>query len=86
MTLDQIHFRLCDVDLLKKPLGRRTKTMKSEAALGTITPNKDGSFKAQSSDGKTITLKSKGKSKAKMIREQKERERMEQEKKKKLRK
>jgi hypothetical protein len=69
MSLDQILFRLCDRNLLKKKVGQRI----SKRSLDAVT----GSMKARSKDGKPITLKSVGKSKAQMIREQQEKEKRE---------
>lgn len=86
MTLDQIMFRLCDKELLKNPLGRRTVKTASEGVAGVIKPDEDGRVKARTTDGKTIFLKTTGKSKVQMIKERNEKLKASQKKRKKKRK
>jgi len=69
MTVDQINHRLCKIELLEKPLGKRITKISSDGVLGVIKSDKDGFVKAKASDGTEIKLKTTGKSKVQMIRE-----------------
>ena len=69
MTIDQINHRLCKIELLEKPLGKRITKISSDGVLGLIKSDKDGCVKAKASDGTQIKLKTTGKSKVQMIRE-----------------
>lgn len=70
MTLDQIHHRLCDPDLLKNPIGKRVKDYSGKSAIGAVKPDADGFVAGRDADGNPIKLKmSPGKSRAAMLRE-----------------
>jgi len=69
MTIDQINHRLCKIELLEKPLGKRITKTDSDGVLGLIKPDKDGYIKAKAGDGTEIKLKTTGKSKVQMIKE-----------------
>lgn len=78
MTLDQIHHRLCDSDLLKNPIGKRTKEYAGSSAIGAVKPDKDGFVAGRDVDGNPIRLKmGLGKSRASMLREAAEKNREE---------
>jgi hypothetical protein len=59
MSLDQIWFRLCDTEILKRKTGYRTKTMESAFAVGALKPDKDGYIKGRDADGNPILKKMK---------------------------
>ena len=65
MTQDQIFHRLCDMNLLKDKIGKRTKKI----GVGSVPIDKYNKVKAIDKDGNPIILTTKGKSKAAMIRE-----------------
>lgn len=75
MTLDQIWFRLCDKDVLKREVGKRTEKMESAGAMGSIKQNKDGMIRGRDKDGNVIRGKIRGKSLAKELTEREERKR-----------
>ena len=70
MTLDQVWHRLCAMDILKKPVGSRTKKLDGVAALSTLMPDKDGRIHGLSSDNKPILGRVGGKSKCQLVTEQ----------------
>jgi len=69
MTQDQVHHRLCEMELLKEDVGKRTVTVRSEGVGGVVKVGEDGSVKGRARDGSSIELKTKGKSLARLIRE-----------------
>ena len=75
MTLDQIWFRLCDIDILKKDVGSRTESVKTLNAIGSIKPDKDGFIKGRAADGTLIKGRIRGKSLAREMMEKAEEER-----------
>ena len=68
MTLDQIWSRLCDIKILKNPVGDRTERVKPLNAASK-SKSKDGTMQGLSLTGETLKLRSSGQSKAKMLRE-----------------
>jgi hypothetical protein len=70
MTLDQVWHRLCDMDVLKKPIGGRTKKFGGISALNVLKPDKDGMVRGVSADGKPIMGRIGGKSKCQLLTEQ----------------
>ena len=72
MTLDQIWFRLCDLDILKNPVGERTQTRGSLVAASEIKPDKDGLVKGRTADNKPIKARIGGKSLARRLMEEEE--------------
>jgi hypothetical protein len=75
MTLDQIWFRLCDMEILKRTDGQATKTMHPAAAAGMMTADDDGFIRGRAEDGTPIKGRIGGKSKARMLMEEEERKR-----------
>lgn len=67
MTLDQIWSRLCDIELLKRPVGMRTKKMSPEAAVGGLQRSEDGTVRGRAADGTPIRGRVGGISKARML-------------------
>jgi len=68
MTLDQIWSRLCNINILKKPIGERSDKLKSlnaPAAIG----NSSGVVKGVAADGNKLEMKTVGKSKTQMLRD-----------------
>lgn len=70
MTLDQIWFRLCDADVLKKSVGNRTEKVDSVGALMKLKPDEAGLYKGRAVDGSKIKGRIGGKSKARQLMEQ----------------
>jgi len=70
MTLDQVHHRLCDMDILKDPVGQRTKSFDGKAALGVVKPDEDGYIKGRDAKGNPIKAKIGGKSLARRLMEE----------------
>jgi len=69
MSQDQIAHRLCDIELLKDKIGKRTKTVQASGVAGLAKVDEQGRIKARDKDGNVIYLKTTGKSKAQQIRE-----------------
>lgn len=79
MTLDQIHHRLCDPDLLKNPIGKRVKSYEGKSAIGAVKPDADGFVSGRDADGNPIRLRmSPGKSRAAMLKEEAEKKKAEE--------
>lgn len=72
MTLDQIWFCLCDINILKKEIGMRTKQLSTLDAMAVLKPDADGMIKGRTADGKQIRGRFGGKSKARMLMEEAE--------------
>ena len=72
MTLDQIWFRLCDADLLKKDSSDRTSKKKPLDAVSQLPQSKDGMIKGRAVDGTPIQARIKGKSLARRLMEEAE--------------
>lgn len=64
MTLDQIWFRLCDSEVLKREVGVRTKRVSGDDVTAILKPDKDGMLSGIARDGTPIRGKFRGKSKA----------------------
>jgi len=75
MTLDQIWFRLCDMEILKKKVGERTENVKALGGLAKIKPDKDGFIRGRAADGTPIKGRIRGKSLARELMEKAEEER-----------
>jgi len=75
MTVDQIWFRLCDLEVLKKDVGSRTENIGALGALGAVKTDKKGFAKGRAADGTPIKGKITGKSLAKRMAEKAEKER-----------
>jgi hypothetical protein len=80
MTLDQIWFRLCDKEILKRDSGLQ-RGMTGLDALSTLKPDEDGMFKGRATDGTPMKAKIGGKSLARRLMEQQEKEEEEKERK-----
>lgn len=72
MTLDQVWFRLCDREILKRPVGGRTEKMASGDVTGTLKPDRKGYVRGRAADGTPIKAKIRGKSLARELMEQQE--------------
>ena len=72
MTLDQIWFRLCETEILKREVGGRTEKMESLAAIGTVKPDKDGLIRGRAKDGTPILGRIGGESKARRLMREEE--------------
>ena len=72
MTMDQIWFRLCDLEVLKKKLGDRTESVAALGALGAVKTDKKGFVKGRAADGSPIKGKITGKSLARRMAEEAE--------------
>ncbi len=79
MTLDQIWFRLCDANILKRKPGGRTEKHGALQAAGMLKQDKDGMVKGRAADGTKIRGRIRGKSLARELME-KEAARLEKEK------
>jgi hypothetical protein len=71
MTLDQILFRLCNVEMLKREVGQRTAKVQSLA----VAPDKDGVVRGRAADGTPIRGRIAGKSLARQLMEEQAAER-----------
>jgi hypothetical protein len=80
MTLDQIWFRLCDAEILKRKTGFRVENISASSMKGNIRPNKDGLYKGRDKDGNLIMGRVGGKSLNRQIMERVEREKKEKQK------
>ncbi len=69
MTLDQIWFRLCDKDLLSKPIGSRVESKPTLMAASEVQPDEDGMVKGRAADGTAIKARIGGKSVARQLME-----------------
>lgn len=69
MSLDQIWFRLCDTEILKKKSGSRTSKMKSLSAAGSLKADDKGFFRGRAEDGTAIRGRIGGKSLARQLME-----------------
>jgi hypothetical protein len=72
MSLDQIWFRLCNIEILKRGDAEPVKTVGAQGVSGLVTPDRDGYIKGRAEDGTPIKAKMSGKSLARMIREEQE--------------
>lgn len=70
MTLDQVWFRLCDVNLLKREVGERTEAMQTARAIGELKPAGDGTVAGRAADGTPIRGRMRGRSRARELMEQ----------------
>lgn len=68
MTLDQIWFRLCDANMLKREIGKRTEKREPMA----VSPSGDDGLVAGVVDGEVRRLPIKGKSLARRLMEEEE--------------
>lgn len=59
MSLDQLWFRLCDTEILKRKVGDRMEKVGSKDSLGLLKPDKDGYIRGRDKDGNPIKLKRK---------------------------
>ncbi len=75
MTLDQICFRLCDMNTMKKPIGQRSTPMQALAAKSQLKAAADGTIAGRSADGTLIRGRIAGKSKARQLMEAAEQKR-----------
>lgn len=69
MTLDQIWFRLCDKEILKREVGKRQEKMEPLAIAGNLGVDEDGLIKGRAEDGTPIKGRIKGKSVARQLME-----------------
>ena len=69
MTLDQIWFRLCDRELLKREVGGRTEKMETLQALGSI-KSEDGKVAGRDREGNPIRGVIRGRSVARQLMEE----------------
>jgi hypothetical protein len=75
MSLDQIWFRVCDIEILKRGTGiESTKKMDPREVASTLQPDKEGFIKGRAADGTPIKAKMGGKSLVRMMREKQEAE------------
>jgi len=72
MTLDQVHHRLCEIEILEKPVGERTKQFEGKSALGVLKPDENGYVKGRDAQGNPIKGRMGGKSLARQLMEQKQ--------------
>lgn len=70
MTLDQIWFRLCNKELLKREVGKREEKMETLVAAGSLKADEDGLIKGRAEDGTPIKGRIKGKSVARQLMEE----------------
>jgi hypothetical protein len=78
MSMDQIWFSLCDIDILKREVGGRVEKAEPVAVVGKLKPDKDGLYRGRAADGTPIkgTIGG-GKSLARRLMEEEERKRKE---------
>ena len=69
MTLDQVWHHLCNMDLLKKPVGGRVQKMQSLATTSVLTPDSDGFIRGRDKHGKPIKGRICGKSLCQQLKE-----------------
>ena len=69
MTLDQIWFRLCDMNVLKREVGERTDEVSVTAAMGSLKPDRRGRVRGRAADGTPIRRRLGGKSVARQLME-----------------
>jgi hypothetical protein len=72
MTLDQIWSRLCEIDLLKSPVGSRIRKMSSDAAIASLRPDAQGFYKGRAADGTPLRGRIRGKSLCRELMEKEE--------------
>ena len=72
MTLDQVWFCLCDVNNLKKDIGKRTQKSSALNSFDLVRPNKDGLIAGRDKDGKPMMGRIKGMSKARALMNKKQ--------------
>lgn len=78
MTLDQIWFRLCDINILSQDVGARTSVVNATMAASELKPDQDGFVRGRAADGTPIKAKIGGKSLARRLMEaEEERKRLE---------
>lgn len=75
MTLDQVWFRLCDIEVLKGRVGERTERMDAASARGALEPDGDGMIRGRAADGTSILGRIGGKSVARRLMEKQAEER-----------
>jgi len=69
MTLDQIWFRLCDIEVLKRKVGGRVEKMEAMEASSMIKTDEDGMIRGMTADGTPIRGRIRGKSLARELME-----------------
>ena len=72
MSLDQIWFRLCDMEILKRKTGFRTEKMDGASVKGTLKPDEEGFFRGRDKDGNPIKGRIRGKSLNRQLMEEAE--------------
>lgn len=80
MSLDQLWFRLCDTEILKRKTGFRVEKISGGAARATLKPNKDGLFRGRDINGNPILGTITGKSLNRRLMEAAEAEKKQKEK------
>jgi len=69
MSLDQIWFRLCDIEVLKRKVGGRVEKMEATEVASAIKTDEDGMVRGIAADGTPIRGRIRGKSKARELME-----------------
>jgi len=69
MSLDQIWFRLCDIEVLKRKVGGRVEKMEATEVASAIKTDEDGMVWGVAADGTPIRGRIRGKSKARELME-----------------
>ena len=69
MSLDQIWFRLCDIEVLKRKVGGRVERMESSEVASMVKVDEDGMVRGMTADGTSIRGRIRGKSKARELME-----------------
>jgi len=68
-SLDQVWFRLCELETLKHEVGGRAERMETAAAMGVLRPAEDGTVMGRAADGTPIRGRVRGKSLARELME-----------------
>lgn len=76
MTLDQIMFRLCDLDFLRARSNRPVE-LSTHATIQTLKADEEGLYKGRAVDGSRIRAKIGGKSLARRLMEEESKRKME---------
>jgi len=69
MSLDQIWFRLVDMDILKNKSGGKPKKVSRLEAVGSLSPDENGLVKGRAADGTPFKARLGGKSVARQLME-----------------
>jgi len=69
MSLDQIWFRLCDIEVLKRKVGGRSEKMESSEVISMVKADEDGMIRGVAADGTSIRGRIRGKSLARELME-----------------